>query len=40
MKQMKETGEIDEISSDLNQVIKQALDEDLFDKKDRIIDNR
>ena len=38
MKQMKETGEIDEISSDLNQVIKKALDEDLFDKKDRIID--
>ena len=25
MKQMKETGEIDEISSDLNQVIKKAL---------------
>jgi hypothetical protein len=38
MKQMKETGEIDEISSDLNQVIKKALDEDLFDKKDRIVD--
>ena len=38
IKQMKETGEIDEISSDLNQVIKKALDEDLFDKKDRIID--
>ena len=34
MKQMKET----EISSDLNQVIKQALDEDLFDKKDDIVD--
>jgi hypothetical protein len=39
MKQMKETGEIDEISSDLNQVIKKALDEDLFDKKDRIVDS-
>ena len=39
MKQMKETGEIDEISSDLNQVIKRTLDEDFFDKKDRIIDN-
>jgi len=39
IKQMKETGEIDEISSDLNQVIKKALDEDLLDKKDRIIDS-
>jgi len=39
MKQMKETGEIKEISSDLNQVIKKALDEDLFDKKDRIVDS-
>ena len=39
MKQMKETGEIDEISSDLNQVIKKALDEDLLDKKDRIVDS-
>ena len=39
IKQMKETGKIDEISSDLNQVIKKALDEDLFDKKDRIIDS-
>jgi len=39
IKQMKETGEIDEISSDLNQVIKKALDEDLFDKKDRIVDS-
>ena len=39
MKQMKETGAIDEISSDLNQVIKKALDEDLFDKKDRIVDS-
>jgi ElaB/YqjD/DUF883 family membrane-anchored ribosome-binding protein len=39
MKQMKETGEIDEISSDLNQVIKKALNEDLFDKKDRIVDS-
>ena len=38
MKQMKKTGEIDEISSDLNQVIKKALDEDLFDKKDRIVE--
>ena len=36
---MKKTGEIDEISSDLNQVIKKALDEDLFDKKDRIVDS-
>jgi len=39
MKQMKETGEIDKISSDLNQVIKKALDEDFFDKKDRIVDS-
>jgi len=39
MKQVKETGEIDEISSDLNQVIKKALNEDLFDKKDRIVDS-
>ena len=39
MKQMKETGEIDEISSNLNQVIKKALDEDLFDKKDKIVDS-
>jgi hypothetical protein len=39
MKQMKKTGEIDEISSDLNQVIKKALNEDFLDKKDRIVDS-
>jgi len=36
---MKKTGEIDEISSDLDRLIKKTLDEDLFDKKDRIVDS-
>ena len=36
--EMKKTGEIDEISSDLDKLIKKALDEDLFDKKDAIVD--